>query len=229
MLRRQVREERVYIWLMYYISPLLKETRTGSQTGQEPGGRTWCRGHGGGCLLARSQRLESLLTGPGMASSRMGWAFPYWSLIKKMPYRLVCSPILWRYLLNWGSLLFDNNSLCGELQKPPWPTTHRAVANPWICNFHLITLWLFGNSFNTPPPFTDCFAVSLQSSRYCYTSPYMFSVARLSAPCSVLKHCFPPSVFPPTFIPRVFCCSLLPPLRIPPPPISGPLYTPLHI
>jgi hypothetical protein len=38
----------------------------------------------------------------------MGWALPHWSLIKKMPYSL----ILWRCILNWGSLLSDDSRLC---------------------------------------------------------------------------------------------------------------------
>ena len=37
-----------FIWLtLPHYSLSLKEGRTGTQTGQEPGGRSWCRGHGG--------------------------------------------------------------------------------------------------------------------------------------------------------------------------------------
>ena len=36
---------------------------------------------------------------------------PYQSLIKKIPCRLACSLILWRYFLRWGYLLSDDSSL----------------------------------------------------------------------------------------------------------------------
>ena len=38
--QKQVGEEKVYWLTLLYCSPLLKEVRTGTQTGQEPGGRS---------------------------------------------------------------------------------------------------------------------------------------------------------------------------------------------
>jgi hypothetical protein len=75
------------------------------QTGQHPGGRSWCRGHrgmlltgllptaGSACFL-----IEPRTTSPGMAPPSMGWAFLHWSLIEKMPY----SWISWRHFLKGG-------------------------------------------------------------------------------------------------------------------------------
>ena len=68
----------------------------------------------GCCLLACSACcvIERRTTSPGMAPPTMGWALPYQSLIKEIPYRLAYSPILWRHFLNWGFLLSDDFSLC---------------------------------------------------------------------------------------------------------------------
>ena len=67
-----------------------KEGRGGTQTGQKPGGRSWCRGHGGvlltGLLLMACSAfllIELRTTSPDMASSIVGWALPHQSLIKK--------------------------------------------------------------------------------------------------------------------------------------------------
>ena len=49
---------------------------------------------------------------PRMTPSTMRWAWPHQSLIKKIPYKLAYTPILWRHSLNGGSLLSDNSSLC---------------------------------------------------------------------------------------------------------------------
>jgi hypothetical protein len=64
------------------------------QSGQEPGGRSWCRGHGGvlftGLLpMACSTCFlrESRTTWPGVAPPTMHWTLPHQSLVKKMPYR----------------------------------------------------------------------------------------------------------------------------------------------
>ena len=45
----------------------------------------------------------------------MGWTFPHESLIRKIPNRLVYSPILWRHFLSCDSLLSDDFSLCNVL------------------------------------------------------------------------------------------------------------------
>lgn len=81
--------------------------------------RSWLRGHGGGLLtdllpLACSAccLIESRASRPGMAPPTMDWDLPHWSLIKKMPYSLPYTLILWRHFLSWGSLLSDDSSLC---------------------------------------------------------------------------------------------------------------------
>ena len=48
---------------------------------------------------------------PGMVMHTMVCTLPDQSLIKKIPYRLACSLILWRHFLNWGSLHTDNSNL----------------------------------------------------------------------------------------------------------------------
>jgi hypothetical protein len=94
---------------------ITKEVRTGTHTGQELGGRSWCRGHGRVLLtgllpLACSAcfLIEPRTTSPGLAPPTMGWALPSWSLIKKTPY----SCISWRHFLKGGSFLCGNSSLC---------------------------------------------------------------------------------------------------------------------
>lgn len=44
--------------------------------------------------------IESSTTSPGMASPTMSWVLPDQTLIKKLPYKLACSPILWHLFLN---------------------------------------------------------------------------------------------------------------------------------
>ena len=79
--------------------PSPKEVRTGTQTGQEPGGRSWCRRYEGGLLtvLLLMACSPCFLIEPGMAPPTT----------EKMPY----SWISWRDFLNWGSFLCDNSSL----------------------------------------------------------------------------------------------------------------------
>ena len=99
----------------HYSSP--KEVRTGIQTCQEPDSRNWCRGHGGvlltGLLLVACSALLSYRTQDCQprGGPTMGWARPYQSLIKKMSYGYLLSPILWRHFLNRGSLLSDDSRL----------------------------------------------------------------------------------------------------------------------
>ena len=91
-------------------SPSLKEARRGTQAGQEPGDRSWCRGHGGvlltGLLSLLSYRTQT--TSPTTALPTVGCALPHWSLIEKMSY----SWISWRHFLNWGSFFSDDLTLC---------------------------------------------------------------------------------------------------------------------
>jgi hypothetical protein len=79
-------------------SPSLKEVRTGTQTGQEPRGRTGAEDYEGASLT----ELLSLLSyrtkdHPGMTPPTMYWALPLQSLIKRITYRSTYSPILRRH------------------------------------------------------------------------------------------------------------------------------------
>jgi hypothetical protein len=90
----------------------LKEVRTWSQTEQEPGGRSWCSGHGGVLLLSVVYSVcfltEPRTTRPGMAPPTMEWVLSYQSLVKKTPYSLI---LWWHFLpLRWMTLA------CGKLK-----------------------------------------------------------------------------------------------------------------
>jgi len=90
-----------FIWfILQCCNSSLKEVRTGTQAGQEPGDRSRCRGHGGvlltGWLLMAWSGFtltEPRTTSPGVAPPTMGWALPQQSLMKKMPYRLTYSTV----------------------------------------------------------------------------------------------------------------------------------------
>lgn len=76
------REGFVRLTFPYHRSPWNK-VRTGAPTGQEPEGRSCCRGHGGvlliGLLSVASLScflIERRTTSPGMALPIMGWALP---------------------------------------------------------------------------------------------------------------------------------------------------------
>jgi hypothetical protein len=76
------------------------------KSGRDPGGRSWCRGHGGmlltGLLIMACSPcflIEPRANSPGMALPTMGWALPNQLLIKKLLY----SQIFWRHFLNWSS------------------------------------------------------------------------------------------------------------------------------
>ena len=90
-------EDEGFIWLtLPHGSLSLKEVRMGNQTGLEPRGRNHIvKAMEGCCLLACSAcfLLEPRTTSPVVAPLTMCWALPHQSLIKKMPCRLVCSPI----------------------------------------------------------------------------------------------------------------------------------------
>jgi hypothetical protein len=97
-----------------------KEVRTGTQAGQEPGGRSRGWDHGGMLLTALFIMVTStcFLIGPrtispGMASPEMGWNTPpppthtQQSLIKKMLHRLAYNVILWRHF----SIMFPSSQM----------------------------------------------------------------------------------------------------------------------
>jgi hypothetical protein len=70
------------------------------------------------CLLACSHGLLSLLSYRTQDYQPLGdtiimiWGLPHQSLIKKIPYRLAYSPILWRHFINSGHHLSQDFSLC---------------------------------------------------------------------------------------------------------------------
>jgi hypothetical protein len=107
-------------------SSSLKEIRTGTQTEQKPGGRSWCKGHGGVLLIGLLHRascsvfflVELKTSSPEVAPPTVGWALPHQALFKKMSY----SQMLWRGFLNWSSLLLDDSRLGGVEMKPAWHT-----------------------------------------------------------------------------------------------------------
>ena len=141
------REELIWLTLS------MKEASTGTQRRQEPGGRSWCRSHGGlllpgllsmacsACLL-----IEPRTTSPGMAPPTMGWALPHWSLIEEIPYNWIS----WRHFLNWGSLFYDDSSLCEvDIQNQSAPTPrplpccswHEHRCMPVFLHFSSLFLW----------------------------------------------------------------------------------------
>jgi hypothetical protein len=79
-----------------------KEIRTGTHTGQELGGRSWCRGHGGnvtGLLSLLAYRTQDYQQRDGTTHNGPSHL---WSLIEKMSY----SWISWRHFLKGGSFLW---------------------------------------------------------------------------------------------------------------------------
>jgi hypothetical protein len=97
--QKQLGEEK--LCLAYTSTALFtsKENQTGTQVRQEPGGRSWCRVHGGvlpSCLLswlAQPAFLTNHLSWGG-PHPKMDWLFVYQLLIKKMAYGLSYSLIL---------------------------------------------------------------------------------------------------------------------------------------
>ena len=77
--------------LHFYHCSSQKEVRTGTQAGQEPGGRSWCRGHRGGLLTGflpmkvlslLSYRTQDHQPGEEVVQPTVGWALPHQSLRK---------------------------------------------------------------------------------------------------------------------------------------------------
>jgi hypothetical protein len=101
-------KERVY---SVYTSTLLFITTgiQGMDSDQEPGGRSWCRSHGGVLLagLLHMACSAPFLIKPRDGTTHHGPALPQWSLVKKMPY----SWISWRHFLSWSPFLFDDPNM----------------------------------------------------------------------------------------------------------------------
>jgi hypothetical protein len=121
--------------------------RTGTQTGLDPEGRDWCRGHGGvlltgllpmACSACFLIQLRS--SSPGMA----GWVRPHGSLTEKMPY----SCISWRHFLPWDSFLSDDFSLC-QVDRQNQPVLGRKAE--WLSHRRDIArIDLWANSISPP-------------------------------------------------------------------------------
>jgi hypothetical protein len=84
------------------------------KSGQEPGGRSCCRGRGGVLLTGLLPMacsacflIEPRATSSGMAPPTMSWTFPCPSLIKNLPNRLASRQIWWWQLLKRGFLFPD--------------------------------------------------------------------------------------------------------------------------
>lgn len=111
----QVVEERVYLVHTSVSLFIIEEVRT--WMGQNSGGKSWCRGYKGCCLVACSPWLaQSFLLNPG--SPAQGWHHPLWAgpshinhESRKMYYRFAHKPIWWRDFLNSESLSPNDSSL----------------------------------------------------------------------------------------------------------------------
>lgn len=91
--------------LHFHILVHTEKLRKGTQTGQEPGGKDGCRGHGGMLLsilliIVCSAHLfiEPRTISQRMAPPIMDWTLPHKSLIKKIIYRLFYRQILRHFL-----------------------------------------------------------------------------------------------------------------------------------
>ena len=106
-----------FIWLTCpQNSASSKVVSAGTHTGQEPGDRSWCRGHGGVLLTVLLPMACSVCfpiePSSGIALLTMGGALPCQSQLKTIPDRFTYSLVLWRHFLSWGSFLPNAFSLC---------------------------------------------------------------------------------------------------------------------
>lgn len=84
-----------------------RQSGPGTQAHQEPGGQSWCTGHGGMVFThLRPLACPAFVIEPvpptGVAPLTVGWALHHWSLIKEMLLQLDLKkafPLLW--LLLW--------------------------------------------------------------------------------------------------------------------------------
>jgi hypothetical protein len=115
--KRTSQEVRV-IWLtLPYLCLSFKDVKTGILTAQEPGGRSWCRGHG------------------EVAPPTMGWALNHQSLIKKVSCRLTCSLTLRLHLLRWRWLCQIDIKLCSTpaILSSPFLPSLISYPVPFVC------------------------------------------------------------------------------------------------
>ena len=124
MSNKQVEKERVYLaYTSALWSIILKEAKTGTQTGQELGARSWYRGKEDGGLIdllittcLACFLIEPRTASPGIAPPTMGWTLPHQSL-RRISHSTACSWIYKRHFLHWNSFLSDEFSLCQVEQK----------------------------------------------------------------------------------------------------------------
>lgn len=65
---------------------------------------------------------------------QIGWDLSHQSMIKKMPCRLACDPVLWRHWPNSGSSLSDESSLCqGDLNLASASSCRHFLNNNSTC------------------------------------------------------------------------------------------------
>lgn len=79
------------------------------------------------CFLWLAQPASlSWTTSPEVSPTKMRWALPCQSLIKKMQYKLACRSVWWDYSLNWESLFLHDTALCqvdinlASTENIPW-------------------------------------------------------------------------------------------------------------
>jgi hypothetical protein len=134
--QKQVGEERVDLASSSTARFIIEGSQDRTQAGLEPGDRSWCRSHGGCCLLAGLLwmacsvcfLIEPRSISSGVAPATVAWSLPHRSLIKKMPYRLAYSLILWRIFLNWGPSPQADIKLASQL--PQWnPSVNFSISN----------------------------------------------------------------------------------------------------
>lgn len=114
-----ISKRKQFVWLpLPPCCPSPREARTGTQTGQEPEGRSWWKSRGG-VLLANLLPIicstcfliEPRTSNPGTVPHTMACPLSYQSL-RKCP---MCWPTVWFYgrdFLIWSSILSNDFSLC---------------------------------------------------------------------------------------------------------------------
>jgi hypothetical protein len=111
-IQKHIVEDRVY----FIHSSLSLTVHHQKQWVHEPGGRKWFSDCGGVLLTSLSSTVfsawftETRTSSPGATPCMMSWVLSHQSLIRKMPYGLAYSLILWRpFFFSWG---FSDDSPC---------------------------------------------------------------------------------------------------------------------
>ena len=108
---------------------------TGTQTGQKPGGRSRCRSHGGVLLTgllplvcSACFLIEPRIISPRASPPTVGWALPYQSLIKKIPFTWS----LWKHFFSVEIPSFRRILVCVRLAQDYPAKTHNALSFPFL-------------------------------------------------------------------------------------------------